>query len=170
MTLLMPCGAAAIEGNFFPEFVHKVRQLRPGPHEAHLPFQNVEKFGKLVETRPTEEISEPRQPLRVGKKISVFAARLGHRPQLEHPKDLPSPAGTLLAEEDRFSQKETHSQRQNRERNRQNGQEGQGDEDIGEPFSERAIDHERFPPPRARSREKRSTIRRYPISNAISPS
>ena len=53
-------------------------QQRPRPNHAHIPLENIEKLGKLVQTRGAQQSAEFSQPIPVGQQIAVFIPRIGH--------------------------------------------------------------------------------------------
>lgn len=71
----------------------------PGADEGHVAYEDIPELGELVDGGAAHELADLGEALRVGQEVAVGIALVGHRLELDHLEDLPSPARTLLVEE-----------------------------------------------------------------------
>lgn len=98
-----------VQGYLLLELVHKVGQLRPGAHQAHVPLEHVEKLGQLVDGEFADEGAEPGLPgVGVGAPSGVRGGVHPHGPELVHIKGLFVQTHPLLPEDDGAGGAELH--------------------------------------------------------------
>ena len=114
--------------------VEVLHQERPRPYQAHITFQHIEQFRKLIEARGPEKTAEGGQSVRIGKEVAPGVSGIRHRPELEHPEGPPAQAGALLAEQNRSPQQKQYQQSNERQQRQQHDHRGKGSSNIEGPL------------------------------------
>ena len=111
--------------------------LRPGPHQAHVPLQDVEQLGQLVHLGPAQETPCGSDPRVIPAHLLPLHHPLGagpHGPELvdaEHPA---AEAGALLQEEHGAGGRQLHQRGRRQKQGEAQRQQQQGCGDIEEPL------------------------------------
>ena len=127
-----------VEGDVLFELLHKKRQFRPGPHQAHLALEYIKELRELVQGALSQERAEfcfPHVPVRGP--AGVLSGIDAHGAEFIHVKGFFVPADPLLSEDDRSGrgQLDAYGARQHDRRCHEDQQ--QGANDIHRPLAER---------------------------------
>ena len=118
---------------------HVAHQLGAWPDHGHVALEDVEQLGELVEARAAQELAVTGQAHVIGEQLATRIAFVGHRAELDQPKDLFVFAGARLRKEgvplhlDGPHNGQEHKQRAQAENGRQ------GAPDIEDAFEKKTI-------------------------------
>ena len=76
--------------------------------QTHLAAQDVPELGQLVETRDAEKPTKPCRAFSVGKRLTVSANKIAHRPELHQSKRNAAKPGSLQTKDHRRPHGRTH--------------------------------------------------------------
>ena len=76
-------------------------QERPWANKAHLAFQDVEEFRKLIQAGAAHQLAEPCESIRIGQELPIGSAVIGHRTEFAEHKGVSVKSRTFLREQQR---------------------------------------------------------------------
>lgn len=122
---------AHLMGRIAIEVRHKQRTRTD---EAHVPAEDVDQFGQLVDARRAQESSEGGETLFIGEQFSLCVAFICYRAEFIHKKRAPFQAGALLTKEDGAAKVSTDQQSDDGEKGAQQQEPQAGGDDVESPL------------------------------------
>ena len=126
-----------IAGDLLPEHFHKLGSLRPRSHEGHLPHQDIEKLGELIDGGAPDKFPDARNSGIPRCRPAVFLLLrflLNHRTELIHHKGAIVATDPLLPEDHRSRGPELDEQSHRQHNGTEDEERGKRSRDIHRPL------------------------------------